>query len=136
MSAFSLHPQLEAETHRIGDLSLSVALLMDDARFPWIILVPRRENARELIDLSEADAGALSGEVRQASRAMRDLFKPHKLNVAALGNVTPQLHIHVVARFAEDAAWPRPVWGVGERAEYPPALRDERIAMLRAALGL
>ncbi len=136
MATFSLHSQLAADTFPVGDLSLSAALLMNDARFPWIILVPRRPDVRDLIDLSEADAGAMSGEIRQVSRAMKDLFKPFKMNVAALGNMVPQLHIHIIARFQEDAAWPRPVWGVGERQPYGAALRDERIGMLRAALGI
>src|SRR5262245_27480418 len=107
---------------------------MNDARFPWTILVPRRASMRDLVDLNEADAGAMSGEVRQVSRAMKDLFKPYKMNVAALGNMVPQLHVHIIARFQEDEAWPRPVWGVGEPASYAVALRDERIGMLRSAL--
>ncbi|MGL4812724.1 MAG: HIT domain-containing protein, partial [Beijerinckiaceae bacterium] len=84
--SFQLHPQLAADTIPVGDLALSTVLLMNDARFPWLILVPRRADARDLIDLNESDAGALSGEIRQAQRVLRDLFKPHKLNVAALGN--------------------------------------------------
>ncbi|WP_342359400.1 HIT family protein [Terrarubrum flagellatum] len=133
---FALHPQLAADTFPVGDLALSAVLLMNDDRFPWVILVPRRANMRDLIDLDEADAGACSGEIRLVSRAMKELFKPHKLNVAALGNMVPQLHIHIIARFAEDAAWPRPVWGVGEIRPYPEPLRAERIEMLRAALKI
>lgn len=133
---FTLHPQLAADTFLVGDLSLSTALLMNDDRFPWVILVPRRPDMRDLVDLNEADAGAASGEIRGVSRAMKSLFKPHKLNVAALGNMVPQLHIHIIARFSEDAAWPRPVWGVGDRKPYAAALRDERIGMLKAALGI
>lgn len=134
--AFQLHAQLAADTFPVGDLALSTVLLMNDARFPWLILVPRRDGVRDGIDLSEADAGAMSGEVRQAQRVLKELFKPHKLNVAALGNMVPQLHIHVIARYAEDAAWPRPVWGVGTAQPYHQELRDERLAMLRRGIGL
>ncbi|MGL5735533.1 MAG: HIT domain-containing protein [Beijerinckiaceae bacterium] len=133
--SFQLHPQLAADTIPVGDLALSTVLLMNDARFPWLILVPRRADARDLIDLNESDAGALSGEIRQAQRVLRDLFKPHKLNVAALGNMVPQLHVHVIARFTEDTAWPRPVWGVGAAEPYGAELRADRAAMLARAFG-
>ncbi|MGL4323169.1 MAG: HIT domain-containing protein [Beijerinckiaceae bacterium] len=134
--AFQLHPQLAADTFAVGDLALSSVLLMNDQRFPWLILVPRRADVRDLIDLSESDAGTMSGEIRHASRVLKELFRPHKLNVAALGNMVPQLHIHVLARYQEDAAWPRPVWGVGTAEPYHQALRDERLAMVRRALGV
>lgn len=134
--AFQLHTQLAADTFAVGDLALSAVLLMNDARFPWLILVPRRENVRDMIDLDESDAGAMSGEIRHAQRVLRDLFKPHKLNVAALGNMVPQLHVHILARYTEDAAWPRPVWGAGTAEPYHQELREERLAMLRRSFGL
>jgi diadenosine tetraphosphate (Ap4A) HIT family hydrolase len=131
---FALDPRLEADTHAIGDLPLSQLLLMDDARYPWLILVPRIAGARELIDLDEGDQRALLGELSLVGRALETLLRPDKLNIAALGNVVPQLHVHLIARFAGDAAWPQPVWGLGDRVVYGESARVARIAELRAAL--
>src|SRR4051812_19541718 len=110
-AGFSLDPRLEADTIPIGELALSSALLLNDARFPWIVLVPRRADATEVTDLSDEDAQVLMNEIRVAARVMLALAKPDKVNVAALGNVVPQLHIHVIGRFRSDPAWPAPVWG-------------------------
>ncbi len=135
MSApFPLDPRLAADTHPIGDLPLSRLLLMDDARFPWLILVPRIAGARELIDLDEADRRALLTEITAVGRAFESFVQPDKLNIAALGNIVSQLHVHLVARFRTDAAWPQPVWGHGERIPYAVAARNARIAELRDAL--
>lgn len=131
---FAIDPRLATDTRPVGELPLSRLLLMDDARFPWLILVPRIAGARELLDLDEADRGMLLGEISLVSRALESLFKPDKLNVAALGNVVPQLHVHVLARHQSDAAWPRPVWGVGEREPYAIDAGELRIALLRDAL--
>ena len=133
--SFALDPRLAADTHPIGALPFSELLLMDDARFPWVILVPRIAGARELIDLDEGDQRLLLGEIDRVARALESLLHPDKLNVAALGNVVPQLHVHVIARFVDDAAWPRPVWGSGERVPYGERERAARIATLRTALG-
>jgi diadenosine tetraphosphate (Ap4A) HIT family hydrolase len=133
--SFTLDPRLAADTHAIGALPFSELLLMDDARFPWVILVPRIAGARELIDLDEGDQRLLLGEIDRVARALESLLHPDKLNIAALGNVVPQLHVHVIARFTDDAAWPNPVWGRGERAAYGERERVARIAMLRSALG-
>jgi diadenosine tetraphosphate (Ap4A) HIT family hydrolase len=133
--SFALDPRLAADTHAIGTLPFSELLLMDDARFPWVILVPRIAGARELIDLDEGDQRLLLGEIDRVSRALESLVHPDKLNVAALGNVVPQLHVHVIARFANDAAWPSPVWDRGERVAYGERERTQRIAALRVALG-
>jgi len=119
MSGFSLHPQLAADTFPVGDLALSSVLLMDDARFPWFILVPRRPGASEFTDLSDEDAATLMNEIRIAVRVMQGLAGPDKVNVGALGNVVAQLHVHVVGRFRSDPAWPGPVWGHGRRSSYP-----------------
>lgn len=135
-NAFTLDAQLAADTHPIGDFALSRLLLMDDARFPWLILVPRRAGMRELIDLPTADQHLLLDEIARCSAMLRDLFAPHRLNVAALGNVVAQLHVHVIARRRDDAGWPRPVWGTGTREAYSAAARDELIARLRSALQL
>ena len=135
-SDFALDPRLAADTVALGDLPLSTVLLMDDARFPWLILVPRRPGASEITDLTADDAAALMGEMRIATGVMLDLAKPDKVNVAALGNVVPQLHVHVIGRFLSDPAWPQPVWGVGTRTPYPPHARAqmiERIGALFAA---
>ncbi len=107
---------------------------MDDARFPWLVLVPRVAGIRELIDLDEGSRARLWGEVALASEALRALCSPHKLNVAALGNVVEQLHVHVIARFRDDAAWPRPVWGAGIAEPYTPARLAELLPKLRTAL--
>jgi diadenosine tetraphosphate (Ap4A) HIT family hydrolase len=118
-TAFTLDPRLETDTLPVGDLPLSSVLLMDDARFPWLILVPRRPAVSEITDLTEEDAQLLVSEIRLATRVMLDLSKPDKVNVGALGNVVPQLHVHVVGRFRSDPAWPGPVWGQGTRTPYP-----------------
>jgi diadenosine tetraphosphate (Ap4A) HIT family hydrolase len=132
--SFTLDPRLAADTHAIGALPFSELLLMDDARFPWVILVPRIAGARELIDLDEGDQRSLLGEINAVGRAFESLLRPDKLNIAALGNVVPQLHVHLIARYTTDAAWPKPVWGQGERVAYAVAARAARIAQLRTAL--
>ena len=134
-SRFALDARLLADTHAIGELPLSDLLLMDDARFPWLILVPRIAGARELIDLDERDQQSLIGEMNLVGRMLETLLRPDKLNVAALGNIVPQLHVHVIARFIGDAAWPQPVWGHGERLAYTEGSRAQRIAQVRAALS-
>ena len=136
-SGFSLDPRLEADTRPVGDLALSSVLLLNDARFPWLVLVPRRAGVSELTDLSEDDAAALMGEIRLAAGVMQELAKPDKVNVGALGNVVAQLHVHVVGRFRSDPAWPGPVWGHGARRPYPDhaaAALIERAAALFAAV--
>lgn len=134
--AFALDSRLAADTVPVGDLSLARVLLMDDARFPWLILVPRRPDVSELTDLAPEDAAALWQEVRIAVGVMQALAKPDKVNVAALGNVVAQMHVHVVGRFHSDPAWPGPVWGHGERRPYPAHARAqllERAGALFAA---
>ena len=131
---FVLDPRLQADTHLVGEMPLSRLLLMDDARFPWLILVPRIAGARELIDLDHNDRGVLMDEVSATGRALEHLLRPDKLNVAALGNVVSQLHVHVIARFATDAAWPQPVWAFGERVRYASADAEARIRALRERL--
>jgi diadenosine tetraphosphate (Ap4A) HIT family hydrolase len=133
---FLLDPRLTADTHALGDFALSRVLLMNDARFPWLILVPRQPGLRELGDLAAVDRHILLDELAHASEALQKLYSPHKLNIAALGNVVEQLHVHVIARQTRDAAWPRPVWGVGSALAYADAERNERSAALRAALDL
>ncbi|MEL6059786.1 MULTISPECIES: HIT domain-containing protein [unclassified Methylobacterium] len=126
-SAFALDPRLAADTVEVGDLALCRVLLMDDARFPWLILVPRRPDLTEITDLPEPDSAALWQEIRIATGVMQALAKPDKVNVAALGNIVTQLHVHVVGRFRSDPAWPGPVWGFGTRTPYPLHARAQLI---------
>ena len=116
---WTLDPLLERDTTAIGDLPLCRALLINDANYPWLLLVPRREGAVEIIDLDEVAQAQLMTETSRVARALKEVTKCDKLNVAALGNVVPQLHVHVIARRTNDAAWPRPVWGV-----VPPLAHD------------
>jgi len=135
-TAWSLHPQLEHDTAAVGDLPLSRLLLSNDANYPWLLLVPRRLAAREIIDLDEKDQVQLMIEIAFASRALKDLTACHKLNVAAIGNMVPQLHVHIVARRPDDPAWPKPVWGAVPARPYGAAERDRFIAALRRKIEL
>lgn len=127
---YALHPQLAADTHPVAALGLSELRLMDDSNYPWLVLVPRIGEARELIDLAPAQRSQLTGEIDLASRLLRTAFEPFKLNVAALGNLVPQLHVHVIARFEGDPAWPAPVWGRVTARPYTPEALVERIGLL------
>jgi diadenosine tetraphosphate (Ap4A) HIT family hydrolase len=107
---------------------------MDDANHPWLVLVPRVADCVELIDLDATQRVQLTTEIDAACRALKALFKPDKLNVAALGNLVPQLHVHVIARYTHDIAWPRPVWGNATARSYAPEVLVERVQALGAAL--
>ncbi len=134
-SDFDLHPQLTADTVEAARWDCCRVLLMNDATYPWLILVPQRPDLRELHDLSADDLAQVTVEIVRASQAMESLFKPVKMNVAALGNQVPQLHIHVIARFEDDPAWPKPVWGVAPAAPYDAGALAERLAALRGAFA-
>ncbi|MGA7800800.1 MAG: HIT family protein [Gammaproteobacteria bacterium] len=108
---FALHPQLARDCIPIGDFALTRLLLMNDANYPWLILVPRREGIREIYQLSANDQRRLIRESSYLARQLKEGLHAHKINIAALGNQVPQLHIHHVARYENDPAWPRPVWG-------------------------
>ena len=127
---WSLHPQLHADTVPVCDLALSRLLAMNDANFPWLILVPRRAGASEIIDLG-AEQALLMAELALVSRALKDETRCDKLNIAAIGNVVPQLHIHVVARRKDDAAWPKPVWGAVPRRAYEADAMERFVAAIR-----
>ena len=131
---WQLDPQLAADTHPVAHLPLSELRLMDDANHPWLILVPRVAGAGEWLDLDDAAQAGLTREITLASRALQAAFKPHKLNVAALGNVVSQLHVHVIARYRDDIAWPRPVWGTATAKPYTPEALVERVATLQRNL--
>lgn len=133
---FELDPQLDRDTHLIGDLGLCRVLLMDDARWPWLVLVPRRAGVRELFELGDADRTLLMREVAQVGQALIEFTGAHKLNVAALGNVVPQLHVHLVARRTDDVNWPNVVWGLFPRKHYDPAALRDLIPKAAARLGL
>lgn len=133
MNAWTLHPQLDADTHPLARWPLCELRLMDDANHPWLILVPRVPGATELVDLDVAAQSALMAEITRASRALQALHRPDKLNVAALGNAVPQLHVHVIARYRHDIAWPRPVWGVANARPYAPDVLADTAARLQAA---
>lgn len=137
---FQLHPAFPPTSHAVGDLALCHVRLQADARFAWLVLIPRIAGAVELEDLS-GDRAALMEEVVQAGAAVRAigaaLARPvEKLNVGQLGNLTPQLHVHVVGRRSDDAAWPGPVWGVGTAEAYEDQALDAALVAARAALNL
>jgi len=133
---FELHPRLAADTRAVARLPLCRVLLMNDRRFPWLILVPARADIREIHQLAAADRAALVEEIAQVAAAMEKLHKADKMNVAALGNQVPQLHVHVIARFTTDPAWPNPIWGRGTAEAYDPAQMETTIAAVKGALGV
>lgn len=116
---FELDERLAADTVELARWPLCRVLLMNDANYPWLILVPQREGLRDLDEVAGADRAALSDEIARACAALRRMATPHKLNVASLGNAVAQLHVHVIARQTNDPAWPKPVWGVVPARPYP-----------------
>jgi diadenosine tetraphosphate (Ap4A) HIT family hydrolase len=134
--SWTLHSQLANDTGLIGDLPVSQVRVMRDANYPWLLLVPRRTGASEIIDLDLADRVQLMTEIGDASRVLKLVTQCDKLNVAAIGNVVPQLHVHIVARRDDDAAWPRPVWGVAPPRAYEPAALNALIDTVRHELSL
>ncbi len=134
--SFSLDARLAADTALVGDLGLSRALLMNDARFSWLILAPRRAGLDELFDLGREARIALMEEIALASEALRAMPGIEKINVGALGNIVNQLHAHVIGRARGDAAWPGPVWGTGSAVAYESVARETLITDLRRALAL
>lgn len=137
-SLFALHPRLVADTLSIGCLPLSRLLLMNDTTYPWLILVPERPEVREVHELSIADRALLIEEIAAVSAALKETWVheklPEKINVAALGNVVPQLHVHVIARYSDDPAWPGPVWGKAPPRAYTADAADAMIATVAARL--
>ena len=131
---WSLHPQLAHDTGPIGDLPLCRALLTNDANYPWLILVPRLPGLVELIDLEENAQVQLLGEIAAAARVLKSITQCDKLNIAALGNQVPQLHVHVIARRHTDAAWPKPVWGVKPPLPYEQAKLHAFLEAVRRSL--
>ncbi len=130
-SQFELHPQLRKDTLSVCDLSLCQVLLMNDARYPWVILVPKVADVREIWGLSPDQQTQLWTEVSRCAERLKELTRADKMNVATLGNMVPQLHIHVIARTADDAVWPAPVWGRGEAQPYATLAAVRRVEALQ-----
>ncbi len=129
---FTLDPRLAADTVAVTRLPLCDVRLMNDARFAWLVLVPRRVGMVEISDLSDTEQAALWHESLLAGAALRATCQCDKLNLGALGNIVRQLHVHVVARHRDDAAWPGPVWGHGVSIPYPAGSLSARISALQA----
>ena len=127
---FELDPRIARDTVFVATWNLCEVRLMDDAQFPWLVLVPRRAGASELDDLNEVDCTRLMHEIQSAMKTLRAVVDCDKLNVGALGNIVRQLHVHVVARRKDDPAWPGPVWGYGPAHHYMPAARDKLVKAL------
>jgi diadenosine tetraphosphate (Ap4A) HIT family hydrolase len=134
--AWSLHSQLKKDTIDIGDLPLCRVLVIKDANFPWLLLVPRRHEVIEIIDLDEVEQAQLMTEISRVARALKEITQCDKLNIAALGNVVPQLHVHVIARRTGDVAWPRPVWGVMPALAHDAEEVQNFISALRRKIWL
>lgn len=132
---YQLHPQLEKDTIHVASLALCDVLLSNDSQYPWLILVPRLANITEIYQLSESQRQQLMRESCQVSELMQRLFQADKMNVAALGNMVPQLHIHHIARFKTDLAWPGPVWGVAPATAYDESVLEQRLNLLRQGLS-
>lgn len=118
MCEFFLHPQLEADSFLVRELPLSQLRISNQKNAPWLVLVPRRANIQEIFELSNVDQVQLIKEIAQASKAVVELYAPDKINVGALGNMVPQLHIHIIGRFKSDVAWPDSIWGKLAPAPY------------------
>lgn len=132
---FELHSQLANDTFRIGSMPLCEVLLMNDKQYPWLILVPRKQNIREIYELCGEDQQQLIKESSLVSVKMQIHFQADKMNIAALGNMVPQLHIHHIARYQSDAAWPKPVWGVKSSQAYDAAELSALMTSLQALLA-
>ena len=135
MNSFTLHPQLAADCVVVGDLPICRVLLNKQySQFPWVILVPKRTGCRDLTDVPPLDYPMMMDEVAYVHDAMKAHFKPTKMNVGALGNMVPQLHIHIICRTEGDPAWPKPVWGHAEAKPYGEIELRSRQAEIKALL--
>ena len=133
--SFVIDSQLKQTSYPLTSLDVCDLRLVDDQRWPWLLIIPRVAHAVELIDISPDLRAQVWLEIDHVGRVMRDQFSPHKLNIAALGNQVRQLHVHCIARFPEDEAWPNPVWGVGDSVPYDSELLNSRLTALRAAFS-
>jgi diadenosine tetraphosphate (Ap4A) HIT family hydrolase len=135
MSNFHLHPRLHADCFHVGELKLSRLLLMNDSLYPWFILVPCRADITEIHQLDQTDRRQLLDESCLLSETLQTIYRPDKLNIAAIGNMVPQLHIHHVARYRTDTAWPAPIWGKFPPQPYTQKQAETRICQIREGLG-
>lgn len=131
---FELDSRLRNECHRIGRFRLCELLLKNDANYPWLILVPRIKGATELIDLTPVDQNQLLAEINITSSVLKTVFLAEKINIASLGNLVPQLHIHCIARFQTDQAWPAPVWGKAQAKPYTPTTLERTSSKIFQAI--
>lgn len=131
---FTLHPTLAADTLEIGDLPLCKALLMNDQQYPWVILVPRKAEISEIFDLDNDDQTQLWHETQQVAQRMQHYYQANKMNIATLGNMVSQLHMHIIARHHHDPAWPNPVWGKVPAVAYPSSAHNDVLQTLRNLL--
>ena len=136
LADWELDPLLERDTAPVGDMPLSRVLLIKDATYPWLLLVPRRHLAVEITDLDMIEQAQLMSEIAHAGRVLKAHTGCDKINVAALGNVVSQLHVHIIARSRGDAAWPRPVWNVAPPRDYDKDALAKLLATLRQQLTL
>lgn len=134
MSHFQLHPRLQQDCFSVGHFALSRVLMMNDSHYPWLILVPQRPDIKEIYELQPADRQQLIEESCVLSEALVELYQPDKLNIAAIGNLVPQLHLHHVARYQTDIAWPGPIWGKFPVCAYTGQVAELQIARLRERL--
>ena len=132
---FVLHERLRGDTTEIGHMDLSLLLLMNDRLLPWLILVPEREGVREIDELQANDRMLLIEEIACVSNVLRRLYNPDKINIGALGNLVPQLHVHVIGRFVSDRAWPGPIWGTGPVEAYDNNDLSSVVGRIRVALN-
>jgi diadenosine tetraphosphate (Ap4A) HIT family hydrolase len=130
--SFALHPRLIADTRFAADWPLCRVLVMNDARYPWLVLVPRRDGVTEITALEPSDRGRLMDEIDRAGRLVQNFPSVTKLNIGALGNLVPQLHVHVVGRHQGDPAWPGPVWGHGSAMPYATDALARILELVRA----
>jgi diadenosine tetraphosphate (Ap4A) HIT family hydrolase len=128
--SFKLDSRLEVDSFFICDLALAQLRLINDEQFIWLVLIPRVNDVKEIIDLSEKQQEQLWKESACVSSALRSGFSPHKLNVAAIGNIVEQLHVHHICRFTNDVAWPAPVWGRQEMKSYSTSARENLLKQL------
>lgn len=134
MNEFRLHPRLQQDCFAVGNFALSQLLMMNDSQYPWFILVPRRHGISEIYQLNDTDKQQLLTESCLLAEKLTDIYQPDKLNIAAIGNLVPQLHLHHVARFKADKAWPAPIWGKFATCSYVEQDALVQIARLRKSL--
>ena len=134
MTDFILHPQLEKDSEFVIELTLCEVRLINDANYPWLILVPQVANISEVIDLSDAQQQQLWQESAMVNRVLKYLFTPDKLNFAALGNMVPQLHLHHIVRYQNDISWPKPIWGQVPSEAYSDEQLGKQIDLIKSEI--